>query len=181
VLKRIEKELFEADWAEAKDRLGDRVCVADLRRTPAQRRADAFVEMAKRAEAMPDGARLPEPLFSVFLGYETLAGPLCELANGRMVTPGSLIKWLPSAWIERIVFDGPSRIVDVGVRRRIFEGATRRGVEVRDRECFHEFCEERADDCQVDHVEPWAAGGDTVMANGRVACGFHNRQRERRT
>ena len=30
-----------------------------------------------------------------------------------------------------------------------------------------------------DHVHPWAAGGATTGANGRVACGFHNRQRHR--
>src|SRR5207237_1036406 len=48
-LGRIEDELFEAEWAEAKARVGEAVCAGDLRRTPAQRRADAWVEMARRA------------------------------------------------------------------------------------------------------------------------------------
>ena len=59
--------------------------------------------------------------------------------------------------------------------------ATRRAVLVRDRECFHELCDIPAEDCQVDHIEPWAAGGLTVEANGRPACAFHNRARHRRT
>ncbi len=94
--------------------------------------------------------------------------------------PGSLVPWLEEAWVERVVFDGPSRVVDVGVARRLFTGATRRAVQVRDRECFHPLCDLPAEECQVDHVEPCSAGGGTVAANGRPACAHHNRRRHRR-
>ena len=117
----------------------------------------------------------------MLVGYETLAGRICQLANGTVVSPGSLVAWLNEAYIERVVFGQKSRIIDVGVSRRLFEGATRRAIELRDRECFHEFCEERAEDCQVDHVIPWSVGGPTTVDNGRVACGFHNRGRHRRS
>jgi len=90
------------------------------------------------------------------------------------------VRWLDEGWVERVVFEGPDRIKNVGVRRRIFTGATRRAVEVRDRECYSEFCDVPADDCQIDHVQPWSAGGLTVDGNGRVACGYHNRRRHRR-
>jgi hypothetical protein len=111
------------------------------------------------------------------VGYETFAGPICELANGTMVTPGSLLPWLESAWIERMVFDGPSRVIDVGVRQRLFSGATRRAVEVRDRECFHPTCDVPAEQCEIDHVRPYAEGGLTTQATGRPACAFHPRHR----
>ncbi len=158
-LRRIEDELFEADWAEARSRLGDGAGVADLARTPSQRRADALAEMARRAGTAPADGRRPEPLFTVLVGYETLAGRVCELANGTVVSPGSLVDWLGEAWVERVVFDGASRVMDVGVAARLFSGATRRAVEVRDRQCFHEYCELPAEQCQIDHVQPWAAGG----------------------
>ncbi len=177
-LKRIDKALFDADWAEAKTRVGESVCIDDLARTPAQRRADAVVEMATRSAAVTAGARRSEPLFGVLVGYEGFAS-VCELADGTVLSPTSLRPWLDSAWVERVVFDGPSRVVDVGVRRRLFSGATRRAVELRDRECFHEFCDIAAVDCDIDHVQPWSAGGLTTQANGRVACGFHNRARQR--
>jgi hypothetical protein len=180
-LSKITDELFDADWAEAKARVGDGVCGADLARTPAQRRADALVEMARRASAMAVGSRLPEPLFSVLVGYETLSGRICELANGTVLSPGSLVPWLDQAWIERVVFDGADRIANLGVRRRLFTGATRRVVELRDRECFHDLCDTPAEDCEIDHVEPWSVGGPTTADNGRVACAFHNRHRHRRT
>ncbi|MDP9386613.1 MAG: HNH endonuclease, partial [Actinomycetota bacterium] len=178
-LRRIEDELFRADWAEVRKRRGDNALASDLARTPAQRRANALVEMARRAGAAPAGGRRPEPLFTVMVGYETFAGRVCELANGTAVTPGSLVPWLDQAWVERVVFDAASRPIDVGVARRLFTGATRRAIEVRDRECFHEFCDLPAERCQVDHIEPYSAGGAAESGNGRMACGFHNRSRHR--
>jgi hypothetical protein len=180
-LTRLEAEMFAEDWAEAKQRLSTEPTLVELKRTPAQRRADAMVEMAIRSRTAPANGRRPEPLFSLLIDYETFAGRICELANGTVVTPGSMVSWLDRAWVERIVFDGPSRVTDVGVQRRIFDGATRRAVEVRDRECFHPFCEEPAERCQIDHVEPYGTGGLTTKDNGRPACAFHNRERHRRT
>ena len=37
--------------------------------------------------------------------YETFAGRICQLANGTVVSPGSLVPWLESASVERVVFD----------------------------------------------------------------------------
>ncbi|HEX9548379.1 MAG TPA: DUF222 domain-containing protein, partial [Acidimicrobiales bacterium] len=178
-LREIEDELFEDDWAEAKERLGREPKVTDLSRTPAQRRADAVVEMARRARGVPPGARLPEPLFTVLVGYETFAGPICQLANGSVVTPGSLVPYLDDSWIERVVFGSPGRVLDVGVRRRLFDGATRRAVEVAGQNCFHDYCDTPAEDCQIDHIQPWAAGGPTTQENGRPACPYHNRGRHK--
>ncbi len=44
--------------------------------------------MARKAMAVPAGSRLPEPLFTVLVGYETFKGRICELASGRVVSPG---------------------------------------------------------------------------------------------
>lgn len=171
----IYRELYRADLAEARERLG-RLDVGphELCRTATQRRADALVEMAIRARCVPKDAKRPAPLFTVLVDYETLAGRVCELANGTVLTPGQLLPWLDEAYLERVVFDGPSRVIDLGERTRFFTGATRRGIEVRDRECFDETCDEPAEHCEIDHIEPYAWGGPTVLANGRPACRFHN-------
>jgi hypothetical protein len=178
-LSRIEKEFFDADWADAKARLGREPTIADLSRTPAQRRADALVEMAIRSASAPADGRRPEPLFTVLVGWETFKGRICQLANGTVVAPGALIPWLHQAWIERIVLDSPSRVTDVGAARRLFSGATRRAIQIRDQECFHPTCDEPFEDCQADHIVPYAAGGPTSQDNGRMACGFHNRARNK--
>jgi hypothetical protein len=90
-LERIENELFEADWAQATERLGREPSLAELTRTPAQRRADALVEMATRSASCPSDANRPRPLFSVLVNYELLHGRILELAQGSVLTPGSLL------------------------------------------------------------------------------------------
>ncbi|MEO7837324.1 MAG: DUF222 domain-containing protein [Acidimicrobiales bacterium] len=181
-LSRIEDELFAADWAEAKERFGEHLSftTSDLARTSAQRRADALAEMAIRSATAPAHGRRPEPLFSVFVDFETFAGRIGEMANGAVVSPASFVDHLDTAWVERVVFDGASRVMDLGPATRLFAGATRRAIQLRDRECFHPLCDVRASRCEVDHIEPWAAGGRTIQRNGRLACGFHNRARHRK-
>jgi hypothetical protein len=174
-LRMIERELFDADWAEAKARLDRDPTILDLQRTPAQRRADALVEMASRASTAPAGGRRPAPLFTVVVGLETLRGPILELFNRTVITPGTAARHLTEADVERIVFDGPSRVIDVGAKRRFFRGALRRAIEVRDRTCFHPSCDEVPERSQVDHIHEVSKGGETVQDNGRWGCGGHNR------
>ena len=175
-LWRIEQELFDADRAEAKARLGRDPMPSELGRTPAQRRADALVEMARRSAGSKGRAR---PLFTVLLGADTFS-QLCELEwSGQVVAPSALQAWAADAVLEGVLFERGTREITVS-RKRTFTGALRRLLEVRDRECFHPTCEEPAPRCQGDHVEPWGVGGWTSPDNGRLACGHHNRLRHRR-
>lgn len=175
-LERIERELFEADLAEARTRLGDAASAADLARTPAQRRHDALVEMAVRAVIAPPDGKRPAPLVTVMVGYETLAGQICELARGTVVAPGTVAELLgrDDTLLERAVFDGPDRLVELS-GARTFRGTLRRLLEIRQRRCDHRTCHVPADRCQGDHVIPWSAGGQTSQSNGRLQCGPHNR------
>jgi hypothetical protein len=177
-LERIERELFEADWAAAKTVHGDATPPAHLARTPRQRRHDALMEMATRAAATPAGGRKPRPLITVLAGYEAFTH-ICELADGTLISPATAADLLDDAVIERIVFDGPSRVLDLGHQRN-FVGAARRAVEVRDRHCAHGAgaCDIPAERCQVDHIWRHHDGGPTRPDNGQLLCGPHNRQRE---
>ena len=177
--RRLEQGLFEADWAEARNRLGRDPLLQDLERTAGQRRADALVEMATRSRTADTDGRRPAPLFSVFVGYETLHGRICELANGTVITPGTLLPWLDQALVERAVF-GPGPRVEIGPATRLYGGATRRAVELRDRCCTHPYCDRPALCCEVDHIVPFSEGGPTTQENGRLLCGFHNRLRNQR-
>ena len=178
-LNRLEHDLFEADCAEAKERLGRPGRIDELARTSAQRRADALVEMATRSRTAPAEGIRPAPLFSVFVGYETLHGRICELENGTVLHPSVLEPWMDSAYFERALFALGNRI-DVSVRSRFFTGGTRRAIELRDRICTHPHCYEPAENCQVDHIETYASGGLTTQDNGRLLCGFHNRLRNQK-
>jgi hypothetical protein len=178
-LTRLEHELFETDWAKARKDLGREPKLSDLERTSGQRRCDALQEMAIRSKTAPANGRRPSPQFTVLIDFPTLFGRVCELAQGTVVTPGSLLPWLDEAIIERAVF-GPKNRVEVGETARLFTGATRRAIELRDRECTHPYCNRPASACQADHVIPYADGGPTTQENGRLLCGFHNRLRNQR-
>jgi hypothetical protein len=177
-LARLEAELFEADWAEAKERLGTDPTLSDLARTPGQRRCDALAEMAERSRTAPANGRRPVPLISVLVDFPTLTGRICELADGTVLTPGALLPLLDEAYIERAVFS-PGNRVEVSEQARLFTGATKRAIELRDRTCTHPYCD-GSRPCQVDHIIPYAEGGPTNQENGRLLCGFHNRLRNQR-
>jgi hypothetical protein len=176
----LEKEFFDADWAKAKERLGREPHIDELDRTPAGRRADALVEMATRsAGARGHEGRRPEPLFTVLVDYPTLAGRICQLEQGPALTPGSLVPYFDEATFERIVF-APGKRIECSPTARLFTGATRRAIEVRDQQCCHEYCDRSAEQCQIDHIVPWSEGGLTIQENGQVLCEFHNRARYER-
>ena len=164
-LKRLERDLNLADECDG------------IVRTASQRRAAALVEMATRSATPADGRR-PRPLFTVLLGDASFSR-MCELASGTVTTPGQLVPHLADAELETILFDGPSTVVSVS-NRRTFCGALRRAIQVRDRHCQHPSeCDVAADDCDVDHIIPWPAGGQTSQFNGRLECPTHNRHSDR--
>ncbi len=178
-LRRLEEEQFLTDWAEARETLGRDPRPDELGRTPAQRRADALVEMATRSRSTPPGAQRPAPLLSVIVGWPTLAGPVLELANGEPLTPGCLLPFLERADLERVTFT-PGNRVEVSETVRYFTGAIRRAVMLRDRRCTHPLCDVDMEHCEVDHVVPASKGGPTTQENGRLLCSFHNKLRNRR-
>jgi hypothetical protein len=177
--RRLERLEFERDWAEATARLGRAPLAGELARSSGQRRADAFVAMATRSASLGSGDTVvARPLITVLVDYPTLAGPVLETSAGTVLTPGTVRGLLDDAMIERAVYRTPKR-VEMSAQARLFTGATRRGVEVRDRRCVHPMCDVPAERCEIDHLIPYARGGPSTQENGRVMCGFHNRLREK--
>jgi hypothetical protein len=176
--ERIDRELFDADWAEARQRLGrDPEGVHELARTPAQRRADALVEMALRAVATPEGSRKPQPLVTIVVGPERFER-MCQTLDGTTLAPDEAAALLDDAIIERITFDGDDQPLTVS-KQRTFRGALRRAIQIRDRECTHPYCDAPVSRSEVDHIQPSAAGGETRRENARIHCPFHNKARHR--
>jgi hypothetical protein len=164
--------------ADELDRLTEQIRLADLaagiERTPAQRRAAALVEMARRSKTAPAGGRRPQPLFTVIIGHSAFEH-LCELASGAVLPTGDLVPHLTDAMLESILFDGPTTVVGVS-QRRTFTGALRRAIQVRDRRCRHDSeCDIPATQCDIDHIIAWTRQGETSQFNGRSFCRAHNR------
>jgi hypothetical protein len=115
------------------------------------------------------------------VGADSFRAALCETDHGVELDPRHVLPLLVDADIERIVFGAASRVLDVGKRERFFSGALRRAIEARDRHCQDDSgCDVAAPDCQVDHLKPYAQGGETTQDNGKLKCAVHNRTRHRR-
>ncbi len=172
-LWRITEEMLKADWEQARVVYGDEACKEHLARTPAQRRADALAEMARRAMTAPADRKRPRPLVTVHVGPDTVTR-MCELATGTVIAPGLLVPHLGESDIERIIYGPGKRVIELSVQDRFFRGGLRRAIELRDRWCFHPTCKVPAEHCDIDHHEPVSQGGLTTQRNGRPACDIHN-------
>ena len=161
------------EFLEALDRIENELYLDDKRtgnvRTDKQRRADALVEMARRAMAAPADAKQPRPLISVVMGDWSFRR-LCELSDGAIITPNALVPYVTTADVEAVLFDGPLHGVGVS-RKRSFTGAVRRIIEVRDRHCQHPSgCDVPMSKCDVDHVTPYRVSGITRQEDGKLEC-----------
>ncbi len=84
-LDRIEAELYNHDLRGARAEHVDKHAT-ELWRTPAQRRADALVEMARRATAVPEDAKTPEPLVIIHMDKPTFEAGLNQTLGLTLFT-----------------------------------------------------------------------------------------------
>jgi Domain of unknown function (DUF222) len=143
---------------------------ADDRRGAGQRRADALVELARRAlsgGALPDsGGDRPRLLVTV---------DAAALADGRV--PGELAATRASVGFDtvrriscdaeliRVVLSAAGEVLDLGRGTRLPSAAQRRALLVRDGGCVFPGCGRPPDFCDAHHLRHWADGGPTDLAN----------------
>ena len=121
--------------------------------------------------AMVTGVSAPAP------DPGSLLARRCETIDGDLVHPREIIAAALIGHVRRVVYDAQRVVVDLGRRSRLFTGAARDAVRLQDPHCVTAGCLTRGRDCQADHVEPWSRGGTTDAANGAMACGRHNRNK----
>lgn len=150
------------------------------RRTPAQRRADALVDLARLAL---DSGNLPEsggekPHLTVLVDLAVITGTgpgICETEDG-VVLPRSTVERIScDSSVSRIVIGPNSEPLDIGRKTRVIPPALRRAVIARDRHCQHHGCERPARWCDVHHKKPWGQGGETNLTNLELLCRHHHR------
>jgi hypothetical protein len=151
----------------------------DAPRTPAQRRADALVEvceLATRTEQLPDtGGQRPHVVVTV--PYELLQQ---RLGVGTLDTGGRLsstqVRQLAcDAQVLPAVLGGDGQVLDLGRTRRLITGALRRALEIRDRGCAFPGCDRPPRWCAGHHIRAWVDGGPTTLDNSVLLCGYHHR------
>lgn len=73
-----------------------------------------------------------------------------------------------------MVLGTASQPLDVGHAQRSFSTGMRRALHVRDRGCVVPGCRRPAEWCHPHHIEEWAKGGPTAVANGALLCRHHH-------
>ena len=194
VLRAYTNALFDQDWTDAKNQVGDSVCEADLARTHAQRKADALVQIFADAAANTNGMAPVGFTHNIVMSasvFEEMARRFagarprqfdpddyrCETIDGDPLDPTEAFANSVLNKIRRVVVDAKGVVVDMGTAR-LFTGLARDAVRITGRECFWPGCWMPATQCETDHLHDHAKGGRTNPGNGAPGCGRHNRWRE---
>jgi hypothetical protein len=148
-------------------------------RKPEQRLADALVEVCRIANAcgeLPDNGG-DRPQVVVTVDYDTLCGRFGAgmLDDGGQLSPEMVRELACDAEILPVVLGGAGQVLDVGRERRLFTGAVRRALVVRDKGCAFPGCGRPPRWCHGHHVKHWARFGVSSLENGVLLCGYHHR------
>jgi hypothetical protein len=156
----------------------------DDRRTPAQRRCDAFVEICRRTldrgEVRQSGGRRPHLMLTADLA--TLQGQpgsrAAELDWGQPIPRETLERLSCDAAITPVLVDGQGDPLSVGRTTRVISAPLRRALEIRDKGCrwpSPRRCGEQVSWTDGHHFVPWLSGGETTLSNTVLICRRHHR------
>jgi Domain of unknown function (DUF222)/HNH endonuclease len=144
-----------------------------------QRRADALGLVAESALAsgLDPGTRGDRYQVVVHVDAEVLAaggeGGSSWLADGTGVSAETSRRLACDSALVVMRHAADGRVLDVGRRTRAISPGLRRALEHRDGGCRFPGCGLRW--CDAHHVEPWADGGATSLANTVLLCRRHHR------
>jgi hypothetical protein len=97
-----------------------------------------------------------------------------DLSSGPNLTADEARRLACTARIIPVVLGGTGEILDQGRAQRCFTAAQRRAMRVRDKRCRVEGCTIPATWCEAHHLESWALGGRTDLADGALFCAWHH-------
>ena len=193
---------FDIDWQWAQDNHGPDANSTHMPRTAAQRRADAHAKVhvyAAKALAEETGHQITTDVVIDEETFERETRKLvgddvepddptrddfsCATLTGSRLSKRSAVSRALLGHLRRNVIGADSVTTDLG-RRRLFTGYARLAAQLNASECYWPGCHVNVSQCQIDHLTPHSqahdrGGGLTNPHNAGVACGKHNRHKER--
>jgi len=151
------------------------------KRTPKQRRADTWVELARQHL---DRGGLPEvggqrPHLAVTLDITTLTKRpgawAAELEWAQPIPAETARRLACDAAITPIVLDAESNQPMAGPTTRSISGSQRKALVARDKGCRFPGCDRPPDWTDAHHIHHWADGGKHLMQNLVLLCRRHHR------
>ena len=98
-----------------------------------------------------------------------------SLSTGERISAGEARRLACRAGLVPAVLGTRSVPLDLGRTARLFNAAQRRAMIACDRGCTAQGCGLPPGVCHAHHDDPWAGGGPTDLANGRLLCPRHHR------
>ncbi|SDS10703.1 HNH endonuclease signature motif containing protein [Microlunatus soli] len=148
--------------------------------TLAQRRADsltAMIDDLSQRQLAPT-VHGDRPRVVIAIDYDQLLAGLRSggviLGSDETVTPGEARRLACGADLLPAVFGGPSTVLDLGRRVRLFTGALRQALTLRDGGCAFPGCDVPPIRCEGHHLRPWWDDGETCLSNGVLLCAHHH-------
>jgi Domain of unknown function (DUF222) len=146
-------------------------------RTPAQRRADALVDLCRRFldhQHHHRGGR-HRPHLNVITALPDLEhlGP-GRLLDGTTLDPATVQRLVCDVGIHRVVTNGRSSILDYGTTTRTVPAPLYNALVIRDRHCRFPGCDRPPEWCEAHHVRWVTDGGTTSLDNLTLACTRHH-------
>jgi Domain of unknown function (DUF222) len=146
-------------------------------RRPAQRRADALVDLCRRfldhQQTRRGGRHRPH------LNVIATLPDLEQRGRGRLVDGSTLDAATPArlacdAGVHRVITDGRSEILDYGTTTRTVPAPLYNALVIRDRHCRFPGCDRPPDWCEAHHLRWVTHGGATAPDNLALLCTRHH-------
>jgi hypothetical protein len=131
-------------------------------------RTQLFVHLCEDRLGRDDVGRPPSPHPT---GAEAVFR--ATLSDGSVLSGPALLRLACDAGLVVAKVDGAGNVLDVGRKLRSVSPALERALWIRDGGCRFPGCSARAF-CEAHHIEHWAAGGATSLANTCLLCRFHH-------
>jgi len=170
-IARISQEQWEAEQRALAE---DPSLVMDL--TPAQRRADAFAELIRRAIGVtPANATTRRPSLSVVIDEDALrAGLAAETEAGDWLSGSAVRQVACDSELYTIVMRQGSIPINLGRTARLATPEQRRVIIARDRTCVWSGCDAPPRWCDIHHLDFWEDDGHTDVDRMCLLCSHHH-------
>jgi hypothetical protein len=154
----------------------------DDKRTPAQRRADALVDLSRRL--LESGSKLrgtggQRPHLTVTATLRTLGGepgaPPAELLGRFAIAPETVRRIACDAALTPMLVDSTGDPLDFGRTIRTASPALRRAIVLAGKHCQFPGCDRPAEWCDAHHLDDWVKGGRTRRVDLCLLCRRHHR------
>jgi hypothetical protein len=146
-------------------------------RTPAQRRADALVDVCRRyLDHQHDrrGGR-HRPHLNVITTLDDLERRRHgQLLDGGVLDGTTVQRLFCDAGVHRVVTDGRSSILDYGTTTRTVPANLYNALVIRDRHCRFPGCDRPPEWTEAHHVRWVTHGGPTALDNLALQCSRHH-------